>query len=63
MISFQINSDLSSTFIVICQFLVHLIKDSVLTDGKPISVNHKSTQTEHFCPKCLKLDRNFARKI
>ncbi|XP_037027638.1 disks large 1 tumor suppressor protein isoform X4 [Bradysia coprophila] len=60
MINFQINSDLSSTIIVFCQFLVHLIKDNVLADGKQISVNHKSTQTL-LCPKCLKLDRNFAQ--
>lgn len=61
MINFHINSDLSSTFIVFCQFLLHLIKDNILTDGKPISVYDKSTQTL-YCPKCLKLDRNFARK-
>lgn len=61
MINFQINSDLSSTFIVFCQFLLHLIKDNALTDGKQVSVNHKSTQTIQ-CSKCLKLERNFARK-
>lgn len=62
MINFQINSDLSSTVIVICQFLVHLITDNVVADGKQRSVNDKSTQTLN-CPKCLKLERNFARKF
>lgn len=61
MINFHINSDLSSTVIVFCQFLLHLIKDNILTDGRQVSVIHKSTQTLH-CPNCLKLERNFARK-
>lgn len=64
MINFQINSDLSTSFIVFCQFVLHLITDNRLTDGKQTTAVHqstsKSTQTVHS--KCLKLERNFARK-